>query len=179
MKRLVHVCNKIVSVLLSVAIFFCVFAIFCGCTEDNKGDGLLRLHIRANSNSQVDQAVKLRVRDAVNDYIVAHVHRSTFEQAYEDVRARLGEIEDTASAVLAAAGFGYGAAARLSNEYFPSRKYNDTVVPEGMYDALIIELGSGKGDNWWCVIYPPLCYGEEFEYKSFFVELFGVRSPKK
>lgn len=174
MGKTVLICKKILSLLLSVAIIFCVPYIFCGCLEDNNYDGeLLRLHIRANSNSAEDQGVKLKVRDAVNDYICANVHKSSFEEAYDDIADRLDELKAVACAVLAENGFGYGAAARLTNEYFPSRKYKDVTVKEGYYDALIIELGDAVGDNWWCVVYPPLCYGEEFEYKSFFAELFG------
>ncbi len=174
MKNLRRVVKKLVCVLLSGMIFFCVPSIFCGCIDNNKyGGELLRLHIRANSNSQTDQSVKLKVRDAVNEYICANVHKSTFDEAYADIETRLNELTELADKVLRENGFDYGATARLTNEYFPSRKYEDAVVPEGYYDALIIELGAADGDNWWCVIYPPLCYGEGFKYKSFFAELFG------
>lgn len=159
---------------MSVAIFFCVSSIFLGCKDNNTYDGeLLRLHIRANSNSKADQAVKLKVRDAINVYITNNIKKSTFDEAYSEIGARLDIISDIADRTLKAHGFYYGARAKLTYEYFPSRMYHDVTVPEGMYDALIVELGSGKGDNWWCVIYPPLCYGEDFKYKSFFKELFG------
>ncbi|MCH5163336.1 MAG: stage II sporulation protein R [Clostridiales bacterium] len=143
--------------------------------DNNRYDGeLLRLHIRANSNSSADQGVKLKVRDSVNAYIEKNVHKDTFEEAYADIGERLNAISRIAVEVLKANGFSYGARAYLSNEYFPSRQYADTVVEEGYYDALIIELGEAKGDNWWCVIYPPLCYGEgDGRYKSFFAELFS------
>ena len=174
MGKIVDICKKTVILLSACAIIFCVSAIFCGCIDNNNYEGeLLRLHIRANSNLEVDQAVKLKVRDAVNDYICANVHKGTFDEAYADIADRLDELTEIASGVLCDNGFDYGAAARLTNEYFPSRMYKDTVVPEGNYDALIIELGEAAGDNWWCVIYPPLCYGSEFQYKSFFAELFG------
>lgn len=174
MKKTVCVCKRIVCLLLSAAIIFCVPSIFCGCFDNNNYDGeLLRLHIRANSNSSDDQEIKLKVRDAVNEYICANVHKASFAEAYEDIGERLDDLNSVAESVLAKNGFTYGATAKLTNEYFPSRKYKDVTVPEGYYDALIIELGKANGDNWWCVIYPPLCYGEEFEYKSFFAELFG------
>ena len=63
---------------------------------------------------------------------------------------------------------------KLNNEYFPTRAYDDLVLENGYYDALIIELGSGKGDNWWCVVYPPLCFADctqKIEYKSKFLEI--------
>lgn len=160
--------------LLSAAIIFCVMHIFCGCFEDNKYDGeLLRLHIRANSNDRVDQDVKLKVRDAINDYVSRNIDKTTFDAAYAEIGERLDELSELASGVLERNGFSYKARAKLANEYFPTRAYKDVTVPEGYYDALIIELGEAKGNNWWCVIYPPLCYGENFEYKSIFAELFG------
>ncbi len=158
-----------------ICVLFAVSPIFCGCTANNNYDDLLRLHVLANSNSSIDQSVKLKVRDEVNAYIESNIKRSTFEEAYEAIGDKLDEISEIAENVLVENGFDYGARARLDNEYFPARQYGDTVIESGYYDALIIELGDGAGDNWWCVIYPPLCYGEDnsFEYKSFFAELFG------
>ena len=174
MKRFMNVCDKIISLFVVCAIFFCVLPIFSACTGNNRYDGqLLRLHIRANSNSELDQAVKLKVRDEVNKYIADNVDKSTFDDAYADIGERLDDISALADGVLRANGYYYGAKAKLANEYFPTRMYNDVTVPEGNYDALIIELGDALGDNWWCVVYPPLCYGEGFKYKSFFAELFS------
>ncbi|MBD5131008.1 MAG: stage II sporulation protein R [Clostridiales bacterium] len=174
MKKLRIIGKKIVSILLSVAIFFGLPFIFSACIDNNNYEGeLLRLHIRANSNDECDQAVKLKVRDAINKYVSTNVDKTTFDEAYADIESRLDELSEIADGVLRANGYTYGANAKLTNEYFPSRKYKEVTVPEGYYDALIVELGEAKGDNWWCVIYPPLCYGEDFQYKSFFAELFG------
>ena len=173
MIKKVQLLNKILSVALSVAIIFFVSSIFCGCIDNNYSDELLRLHIRANSNADGDQVVKLSVRDAVNSYICENVNKTSFAEAYEDIRTKLDGISYIAASVLEQNGYYYGARAKLAKEYFPTRKYGKTTVPEGCYDALIIELGEAKGDNWWCVIYPPLCYGSSFEYKSIFAELFG------
>ena len=76
----------------------------------------------------------------------------------EKIGARLGEIERVAEEVLRQNGFAYGARARLKKEEFPTRVYDGVTLEAGVYDALILELGAGKGDNWWCVIYPPLCF---------------------
>lgn len=175
MNILRFVLYKVFCIVLSAVMIFTVLSIFCGCTANNRYDGeLLRLHIRANSDSASDQSVKLKVRDAVNDFIVKNVRKGSFAEAYADIGSRLPSIDDVATRVLEDNGFGYGAKSRLSNEYFPTRVYGDTVVPDGYYDALIIDLGDGAGANWWCVVYPPLCYGEDkFEYKSFFAELFA------
>lgn len=174
MENIVKIIRKSVCILLSGVIIFCIPSIFLGCKDNNIYDGeLLRLHIRANSNDSADQAVKLKVRDAINAYISDNIDKSTFAEAYAQIGERLSTLSDLADRTLRANGYFYGARATLTCEYFPSRMYKDVTVPEGMYDALIIELGSGNGDNWWCVIYPPLCYGEDFKYKSFFAELFG------
>ena len=74
------------------------------------------------------------------------------------IGAKLGEIERVAARVLRENGFSYGARASLRREQFPTRVYADATLEAGEYDALILELGSGKGDNWWCVVYPPLCF---------------------
>lgn len=174
MENNIRLYNKIFGLFVIAAIIFCFSSIFLGCTDNNNYDGeLLRLHIRANSDSEVDQAVKLKVRDAVSDYIANNVDKTTFDEAYADIELKLDSISFIATSVLAENGFEYSAKAKLANEYFPTRKYGSTVVPEGNYDALVVELGEAKGNNWWCVIYPPLCYGDDFEYKSFFAELFG------
>lgn len=174
MKNIMRLCKKTVCILLSATIFLYFSFIFFACTDNNIYDGdLLRLHIRANSNSDTDQAVKLKVRDVVNEYISSNVDKTSFEEAYREISNSLDALSAAATEVLKNEGFCYTAKARLDNEYFPTRKYDDVTVPDGYYDALIIELGTGTGDNWWCVIYPPLCYGEDFEYKSIFKELFG------
>ncbi len=170
--------GKCISFVVVATMFFFIPSIFCACIGNNRYDGeLLRLHIRANSNSAVDQSVKLAVRDAVNEYIENNIRKSSFDEAYSEIGKRLGVLDSIATNVLANHGFNYGAKSYLRNEYFPTRVYEDVTVSEGYYDALIIELGEAKGDNWWCVIYPPLCYGdsgsEKFEYKSFFAELFS------
>lgn len=174
MKKRLCIFRKTAYLLLSVAMIFSVLPIFSACTVNNRYDGeLLRLHIRANSNSADDQSVKLKVRDAINEHIAENVDKTTFSEAYAQIGEMLGELTEIAVGVLKENGFAYGAEAKLVNEYFPTRQYGSYVVPEGNYDALIIELGKAEGDNWWCVVYPPLCYGEKFEYKSFFAELFG------
>ncbi len=165
---------KITSFVLSLSVLIFLPIIFFSCTENNTYNGeLLRLHIRANSNSDEDQAVKLKVRDEINSYLAKNITATSFAAAYAEIALRLDKISAVADRTLKANGFYYGAHAKLDNEYFPTRVYGTTEVPAGSYDALIIELGAAAGDNWWCVVYPPLCYGEKFEYKSIFAELFG------
>ena len=153
-----------------------IFASGCVHTNPNEGNKLIRIHIRANSNSEQDQNVKLQVRDALNRVIEQKVDSfDTFEVAYRKLSSALGTLKRTADEVLAANGFSYESSVQLNNEYFPTRTYEGVVVESGYYDALIVRLGDGVGDNWWCVVYPPLCYvkaeSESVEYKSLIVEM--------
>lgn len=119
----------------------------------------LRIHIRANSNTTIDQNVKYKVKDAVVDYMIPLL--STCENKEESIKVvskNLNNIEKVAEFVLEKNGFYYNATAKISNEKFPTRTYGDLTLESGFYDALILELGSGSGDNWWCVVYPPLCF---------------------
>ena len=166
--------KKFVCILLSI----CVLIIFCGCdAHNNQANALIRIHIRANSNSTADQSVKLLVRDAISDYLTDELKNvKTFSAAYDTLQSKLGQISKTAGGVLRQNGFNYGVKVRLNNEFFPTRAYGEVVVESGYYDALIVELGEGKGDNWWCVIYPPLCFvsaqsAGNLSYKSLIQEL--------
>ena len=121
----------------------------------------LRLHIRANSNSAADQDVKYLVKqEIVNELTPIFVDVKTKKQAMETLNDNLTRIEQIANGVLSDNGFTYTARAAVKSEHFPTRAYNDVVLPDGVYDALIMELGTGQGDNWWCVVYPPLCFLE-------------------
>ncbi len=178
-KKKTGVIPKVGSVLLS-AIFLLSLSIFMfGCVHTNTDEGykLIRIHVRANSNSESDQAVKLKVRDALNDLIVAEIDEGdSFDTAYRKLNGMKEDLRRAGDGVLKENGFSYKCRVRLNNEYFPTRTYEGIVVESGYYDALIVELGEGKGDNWWCVVYPPLCYvsggGEgSVHYKSLIMEL--------
>ena len=135
----------------------------------------LRIHIRADSNEPDAQAVKYYVRDKVVEYLTPLVAEyQTQAQAIQGVEKHLAQVEKVAAQTLTSQGFAYGASAELTVEKFPTRVYGDYTLPAGEYAALIIRLGSGKGDNWWCVVYPPLCFageGENVVYKSKILEI--------
>lgn len=164
--------KKLIAIMCLV---FCGFNL-CACGEKN--EDILRIHIRANSNSEVDQSIKLNVRDKIIDYITPLISGC---KDCDDVKVVLGssldKIESIADDVLCEGGFEYVAKASIRNEYFPTRSYEGNVFPADYYDALIVELGTGTGDNWWCVAYPPLCFvgedvdGNNFRYKSKLIEL--------
>ena len=119
----------------------------------------LRIHIRANSNGEADQAVKYKVRDGIVAYLTPLAAScTTKQQAINAISENLAGIEAVAERVLYENGYSYGARASIRAQEFPTRVYDGVTLEAGMYDALIVELGTGAGDNWWCVVYPPLCF---------------------
>ncbi|MBP5242545.1 MAG: stage II sporulation protein R [Clostridia bacterium] len=119
----------------------------------------LRIHIRANSNAAEDQAVKYAVRDQVVNVLTPLISDcKTKEKAVSVMQSNLVALTQIARATLEKNGFYYGAQASVRKEVFPTRIYEEYTLEAGEYDALILELGAGAGDNWWCCIYPPLCF---------------------
>ena len=127
-------------------------------TQQQLSDKVLRLHVLANSDSEADQALKLKVRDSVQEAASAILEgcpdRETAEQR---LSAALPEIEDAARARIAAEGGKQTVTAELRPTVFPTREYEDFTLPAGEYLALRVVLGEGEGHNWWCVVFPPLC----------------------
>lgn len=127
-------------------------------TQQQLSDKVLRLHVLANSDSEADQALKLKVRDSVLEAASAILadcpDRETAEQR---LSAALPEIENAARARIAAEGGEQTVTAELRPTVFPTREYEDFTLPAGEYLALRVVLGEGEGHNWWCVVFPPLC----------------------
>ena len=121
-------------------------------------DKLIRLHVVANSDSDEDQALKLRVRDSVLFTLAEPLVGITdAESAKAVITDHLNEIENAASHEIHAAGFDCGVMVSLAAEYLPTRKYDTFSLPAGRYIALRVVIGDGNGKNWWCVVFPPLC----------------------
>lgn len=137
-------------------------------------DNCLRIHIRANSNLDEDQAVKFKVKEKIVEFVTPAIAGSQTQQEAKDiVRKNLKNIQSIANKVLEDEGFLYGSTVELRTEEFPTRTYGETTLESGLYEALIVELGSGTGNNWWCVVFPPLCFiggakndTTEIKYKS-------------
>ena len=179
---------KKVCIIFLLSIIISLTAIgFCGKTDGKKAlnadmvgsfsenvgidESYLRIHIRADSNEGEAQAVKYYVRDALVEYLTPLVAKyPTRTDAIEGISGQLQALSAVATQVLQEHGFAYSARAQLKIEEFPTRIYDGYTLPSGRYMALIVELGSGKGDNWWCVVYPPLCFaadnGQAVIYKS-------------
>lgn len=163
--------RKVVIAVLIVVIGVTFVLFSTKKTEPN--EEYLRIHIRANSNLDVDQNIKYIIKDKVVEYLIPILcDCETKEQAESALQKNFQGIEAVADSILKQNGFSYSSHAKLCNEYFPTRSYQDLTLDEGFYDALILELGQAKGDNWWCVVYPPLCFvstnptGEGVVYKS-------------
>lgn len=127
--------------------------------QEEIADKILRFHILANSDSSEDQAVKEKVRDEVGLYMEQYLKDAAdLPQTRRIVDAHLDGIVRTADAVLEKEGFSYRAAARRARVEFPVKTYGDYTFPAGEYEALEITLGEGRGHNWWCVLYPNMCF---------------------
>ena len=121
-------------------------------------EDVLRLHILANSDSEEDQAVKLKVRDRIllesgELFNTVGDKSSAQEKAAENT----DKVEQIAKEVLAEEGFSYPVTAKVTRQFFDTRVYDGFTMPAGWYDSLQVILGEGEGRNWWCVLYPPLC----------------------
>ncbi|MBQ4544419.1 MAG: stage II sporulation protein R [Oscillospiraceae bacterium] len=145
------------SLAIGLAVSLVIGALALEAHEDIS-EKLVRLHVIANSDSAEDQALKLRVRDEILEY-VSDLTKSceNIDEAKHVISKNLSELERIADSVISENGFGYTSRAELSNVYFPTRVYDSFSLPAGNYDALRIHLGTGQGKNWWCVLFPPLC----------------------
>ena len=124
-------------------------------------DKVLRFHVLANSDSEADQNLKLAVRDAVGSYMqekLADVEN--LEECELVVRQSLGEIEEAAAETIAENGYDYDVTAELEHTSFPVKNYGSYTFPAGDYEALRIVIGEGNGHNWWCVMYPNMCFSD-------------------
>lgn len=147
-------------------IFLCM--IFCGFMlmfvpdknyQRELSEEILRFHVVANSNSTEDQALKLKVRDRVIEYLSMPLSTCKSQQeSVEKIRQLLPEIEETAREFIAGQGYGYEVRAAVGEQYFPVKAYGNMTFPRGYYEALTINIGSGRGRNWWCVLFPNLCF---------------------
>ncbi len=128
-------------------------------TEVSQEMQYLRIHIRANSNSDEDQSVKYKVKDEIVEALIPLLADvESFDEAKSIVSQNFGYIEEVVDKTLSDNGFNYTSNASIKNEYFPTRSYDEITLEEGYYDALILNLGSGDGDNWWCIVFPAFCF---------------------
>ena len=151
--------NKILIGLLIVISGFGYF-MFAGANVQNENNDYLRIHIRANSNTVIDQDIKYEIKEELVKNLYSIVASSSSkEDLMLNISLKLDSLTQVANNCLHKANLNYTAKVSLKQEKFPTRVYNSNLTLEsGVYDALIVELGEAAGDNWWCVIYPPLCF---------------------
>lgn len=139
------------------------------CTSDENKDiselqkdiagKIIRFHVLANSDSDEDQALKLKVKENVVKYITPLLENS---EDINETRKILNEIRqeiiNIAEETIKNEGYEYEVTAKITYCYFPTKAYGDVVLPPGEYEAFEIEIGEARGKNWWCILYPPLCF---------------------
>lgn len=153
-------CNKLrrweTALLIGVAC-----AMLCGAAlgaeQDALADKVVRLHVVANSDSEADQILKLKVRDAVLAEATPNLAGLNRQEALKTLEGELPHIAAVAAEVIVKEGFDYPVAVSLREEAFPTKRYEDFALPAGDYTALRVQIGEGDGQNWWCVVFPPLC----------------------
>ncbi len=147
---------KIVAVTTAVAAALSVVSFASGCADVRRD--VLRLHVVADSDSETDQRLKLMVRDAVlkkgGEVFDGTV---TADEAEKIITPHIDELKAVAEAVLKENGCDYTVDITVGEEYFATRCYEDFTMPAGVYTAVRVNIGSAEGQNWWCVMFPPLC----------------------
>lgn len=120
---------------------------------------IIRFHVIANSDSDEDQSLKLKVRDKVVEFVSSSLRNcESLDDARNFLISNKSEIESIAKSVVDENGYSYNVTSTLSRENFPDKVYGDVVFPQGEYEAYRILIGEAKGQNWWCVMFPPLCF---------------------
>ncbi len=120
---------------------------------------IIRLHVIANSDTDEDQELKMKVKETIVTYLRGEMQDATsVDEARQAIREHLPEIEEIAAEKMRAEGYEYTAEATLGESYFPVKEYGDLTFPAGNYEALRVRLGESAGHNWWCVMYPSLCF---------------------
>lgn len=151
------------GLMLSILLSLSQFSVQCQTIRDD----VLRLHIIANSNSDEDQQLKLKVRDAIlvnTDDDFANIR--TKDEAIANISRSLAKIEQIATQVIKENGYDYSVKAEVVNMYFTTRQYDSYTLPAGYYDAIRITIGKAEGKNWWCVMFPQLCLPAVSEQES-------------
>ena len=146
-----------IALLIALAVFL-ISGMLSLRTQQELSEKVVRLHVLANSDSAEDQALKLQVRDVILDQTTQLLEEASDRKMAEGLlRGNLLELERLAEEEIRARGYHYSVNAELSSTEFSTRKYDGFSMPAGEYLSLRIMIGDGSGQNWWCVVFPPLC----------------------
>ncbi len=152
--------KKIIEKSILFGTVFAIIMSFAGFDKNSQvlKSEILRLHIRANSDSEFDQQLKLKVRDAIlNETSDVFVNCSDYDSAILKAQENIEYIKDIANKTVMKNGYSYSCKAEVKEEYFNTREYDSFTLPAGRYKSILVEIGSGKGHNWWCVVFPTAC----------------------
>ncbi|NLO10326.1 MAG: stage II sporulation protein R [Clostridiales bacterium] len=123
---------------------------------------IIRFHVIANSDSDEDQELKIQVKDALVDYLKPSLKNTKdIEDAQSIISEMLPSIQSMATHIIEENGYKYNVTASLSSSYFPMKVYGNYTFPPGQYEALQVRIGNSEGRNWWCLMFPPLCFVDE------------------
>lgn len=152
--------GKIFVILILLSLFILISAIsYVDAVSNNIADSVFRLHVIANSNSKEDQELKLKVRDELLSYMNIISKDSTSKQeAMQIANEHKEEFTQIAEKVIKENGYNYTVNVQIGKADFPTKYYGDITLPAGTYDALKVQIGEANGQNWWCVMFPPLCF---------------------
>ena len=171
--------KKIVAILVCILSLVMVLGVTTknGQVQISDTENLLRIHIRANSNTKIDQNIKYEIKDKFVDYLTPLVCDCESKQdAIKVIKKNKNNLKKIADDILSKNNFEYESNIKVTKEFFPTRQYENYTVTSGVYDSIIVELGDASGNNWWCVIYPPLCFtnftnSQNVVYKSKIMEI--------
>ena len=151
---------KITILFLLFISFFIVSAYsYVGNVSTNIADSVFRLHVVANSDSKEDQNLKYKVRDSLLEYMNSLCSNTiSKEEAMEIASAHIEDFKKIAQDIVYSNGYDYSVEVEIAKTNFPTKSYGDVSLPAGTYDALNVKIGSSEGQNWWCVMFPPLCF---------------------
>lgn len=127
-------------------------------TQEHMAEEVLRFHVLANSDSKEDQKLKIEVKDTVINWMENEMEEGNLEETKIFIRNHLSDIEELAYRTIRKNGYTYPVQASLERTAFPEKTYGDVTFPSGVYEALRIQIGQAEGHNWWCVLYPNLCF---------------------
>ena len=147
--------------LLIVSVLFLLLSAYSyvNAVSNNLADSVFRLHVIANSDSKEDQELKYKVRDSLIEYMNTLTNEmNSKEEVIEIAKSHLEDFKEIAQNVVKENGYNYDVNVEIGNFSFPTKTYGDISFPAGFYDALKVEIGKAEGQNWWCVMFPPLCF---------------------
>lgn len=148
----------ILSILFLIYIFFSAYS-YVSAISDNMYNSVFRLHVIANSDSDEDQNLKYIVRDNLINYMNEKTNTFTSkEDIIEYAKNHIEDLKNIAEMTVKEQGYNYPVTVEIGNFEFPTKTYGDISFPAGNYDALRVKIGNANGRNWWCVMFPPLCF---------------------